>query len=130
MRVHSRLHGHTGPAPRRGRDQASSAGAPQPRLRARPIAAPHAACHTPPGDCARGEAGLGLGNPKHPDPAGAERNQHTGSGADRQTDRRTEGYATEPTDRLQKNNYHNKGAAQRPPWESAPAQVRRKLLFP
>lgn len=38
---------------RRGRDQAGSAGAQHPRLRSRPINAPHAACHTPPGDHTR-----------------------------------------------------------------------------
>ena len=114
--MHSRLHGHSGPAPRRGRGQASPAGALHPRLRARPIAAPHAACHTPPGDRSRGQAGLGLGHPKHPQPVGAERGQQTGSGADRQTERRTDGYASEPTGLPQKDNGHNKGAAQRPPW--------------
>lgn len=39
--THSRLHGHTGPGLRRGRGLAGLAGAPQPRLRSHPIAAPH-----------------------------------------------------------------------------------------
>lgn len=45
-RTHSRLHGHTGPAPRRGRGQAGSAGAPHPRLRSHLSAPPHAAHHS------------------------------------------------------------------------------------
>lgn len=70
-RTHSRLHSHTGPAPRRGPGQADSAGAPHPKLRSRPMIAPHAARHTSPRD----SAGTGLSNLE---PAGAERGRQTG----------------------------------------------------
>lgn len=108
------LHGHTCPASRRGPGQAGSAGAPNSRLRSRPITAPHAAHHTPSKDRMRSQAGLGL---SHLQTASAELADRTAE----LTKRQTHGWMRERTDPPPTKEHQ-------PPQSNSPAATARKCV--